>query len=61
MVLHDFRGRVQSIFEHYLLNETQEDGNYDGGFEGFTKDDEEDGDAEEVWSHCGGERQVLAL
>lgn len=36
---------------HDLLDETEEDGDDDGGFDGLAEDDEEDGDGEEVFGH----------
>ena len=52
-------GRRDGALEHDLLDEAKEDGDDDGGFEGFAEDDEEDGDAEEIAGHCdGGEKRT---
>ena len=42
-----------------LFDETEEDGDDDGGLQGLTKDDEEDWDGEDVWhpGEMGGEER----
>lgn len=42
---------VVGVVVYDLLDETEEDGDDDGGLEGLTEDDEEDGDGEDVLAH----------
>lgn len=52
---------VRSSSIHNLLNQTKEDREDDRSLESFTKDDEENGDGEEIFSHIdgGAERRTL--
>lgn len=43
---------MHGLIIYDLFDETEEDGDDDGGFDGFAEDDEEDGDGEEVFRHC---------
>lgn len=44
--------RWRGGFMNDLVDETEEDGDDEGGLEGLAEDDEEDGEREEILGHC---------